>query len=134
MKIDGSCHCGAIVYEAELKPENVGLCHCTDCQKLSASAFRTIGVVEPGAFKLVKGEPKVYIKTGESGNKREQAFCPNCGSGLYATSPGAGPKAHNLRMGTVNQRDQFSPQFQAWCRSAASWLPKISTPNDLEKQ
>ena len=31
MKIDGSCHCGAIVYEADIDPAQVRICHCTDC-------------------------------------------------------------------------------------------------------
>ena len=41
MKIDGGCHCGNITYSAEIDPENVGICHCTDCQTLSGTAFRT---------------------------------------------------------------------------------------------
>ena len=41
MKIDGGYHCGYITYEAEADPEKVGICHCTDCQTLSGSAFRT---------------------------------------------------------------------------------------------
>ena len=40
MKIDGGCHCGYITYTAEIDPETSGLCHCTDCQTLSGSAFR----------------------------------------------------------------------------------------------
>ena len=134
MKIEGSCHCGAIKYEAILDPESVGICHCADCQKLSASAFRTFGVVQAGEFRLLEGNPKIYIKKAESGNTREQAFCGNCGSGLYSTSPGDNPKAHNIRMGTVAQRDQLPPRFQLWCRSAQSWLPKIETPRKLDKQ
>lgn len=134
MKIDGGCHCGAITYEAELNPEMVGICHCTDCQQLSASAFRTIGMVQPGNFKLLTGEPKIYVKTGESGNKREQAFCGNCGSGIYAASPGDEPKVHNVRMGTVAQRQQLVPQFQVWCRSSLSWLSEINTPRKMQCQ
>ena len=42
MKIDGSCHCGRIRYEAEVDPAKVVICHCTDCQTLSGSAFRTV--------------------------------------------------------------------------------------------
>ncbi len=41
MKIDGGCHCGNITYSAEIDPETVGICHCTDCQTLTGSAFRT---------------------------------------------------------------------------------------------
>ena len=134
MKITGSCHCKAIVYEADLDPQSVGICHCKDCQKLSASAFRTLGVVQPGDFKLTKGEPKIYVKTGDNGNQREQAFCGVCGSGIYSASPGNGPKTHDLRMGTVDQADQFKPQFQIWCNSALPWLPGIDTPEKSDQQ
>jgi hypothetical protein len=37
MKIDGRWHCGAITYEAEIDPDMVALCHCTDCQTWSGS-------------------------------------------------------------------------------------------------
>lgn len=34
MEIEGSCHCGAIAYEAFVDPKTAGLCHCTDCQTI----------------------------------------------------------------------------------------------------
>ena len=34
MKVDGRCHCGSSPYEAEIDPEKVAICHCTDCQTL----------------------------------------------------------------------------------------------------
>jgi hypothetical protein len=40
MKIDGGCHCGDITYTVEIDPESAGICHCTDCQTFSGSAFR----------------------------------------------------------------------------------------------
>src|SRR5580658_9544437 len=40
MKIDGYCHCGEITFEAEVDPDALNICHCTDCQRLSGSAFR----------------------------------------------------------------------------------------------
>jgi len=40
MKIDGGCHCGYITYEAEADPQRPFICHCTDCQELSGSAFQ----------------------------------------------------------------------------------------------
>jgi hypothetical protein len=33
MQLTGGCHCGHITYEAEVDPETVRVCHCTDCQK-----------------------------------------------------------------------------------------------------
>jgi hypothetical protein len=67
MKIDGACHCGSITYEAEADPEMTGICHCTDCQTLSGSAFRSVVPSRHGSFKLISGEPKIYVKTAESG-------------------------------------------------------------------
>ena len=84
MKVDGRCHCGHIAYEAEVDPGKVVICHCTDCQTLSGSAFRTVVPTNEGTFKLLSGEPKVYVKTGESGNKRVQTFCPDCGTPIYS--------------------------------------------------
>lgn len=31
MRVTGACQCGAIRYEAEVDPQAVGICHCTDC-------------------------------------------------------------------------------------------------------
>jgi hypothetical protein len=70
---------GSIRYEAEVDPAKVVICHCTDCQTLSGSTFHTVVQMRPGTFQLLSGAPKVYVKTGESGNRREQTFCPNCG-------------------------------------------------------
>ena len=56
MKIEGGCHCGYIAYEAEVDPDKVRICHCTDCQTLSGSAFRTVAFTNPGSFNLRSGE------------------------------------------------------------------------------
>lgn len=123
MKIDGACHCGAIAYEAELDPASVGICHCADCQALSASAFRTIAIVSGKSFRIVKGTPRHYVKTGDSGNRRVQAFCPECGSGLYACGVEDRPAAYNLRAGTIRQRAELLPKFECWTQSRLAWLP-----------
>ena len=106
MKIDGSCHCGGITFEAEADPAMVVICHCTDCQTLSGTAFRTVVPTKKGSFKLLPGAPKVYVKTGESGNKREQTFCPDCGTPIYSGPLGEGASVVSLRVGAIRQRDQ----------------------------
>ncbi|MEO9875410.1 MAG: GFA family protein [Anderseniella sp.] len=125
MKINGECHCGAIAYEAELDLQKVGICHCSDCQALSASAFRTIAMVSGDSFRITRGTPKEYVKSGDSGNRRVQAFCPDCGSGLYATAADGSRDTYNIRLGTVQQRRDLTPQFECWRQSAMSWLPAI---------
>lgn len=134
MKIDGACHCGNIRYEAEIDPAKVVICHCTDCQTLSGSAFRTVVPTEANSFRLLAGKPKVYVKTGESGNKREQTFCGDCGAPIYAGPVGEGAAVLSLRIGTVRQRDQLVPRDQYWFRSSQAWLADLPATSRREKQ
>jgi hypothetical protein len=134
MKIDGACHCGAIAYEAEIDPGDVRLCHCTDCQTLSGSAFRVVVSAIDGSFKLLSGRPKIYVKTAESGAGRAQAFCPDCGTPLYATAAGDGPKIYGLRVGTIRQRADLHPRRQYWCRSALEWAMDLRAIPQIDRQ
>ena len=124
MKIDGGCHCGQIRYEAEVNPEQVSICHCTDCQILTGTPYRVSVPSLAGTFKILTGSPKIYVKTAQSGNKRAQAFCADCGSPLYA-SDAVEPKMFMLRVGTMNQRALLPAKKQIWCRSALTWAEHL---------
>jgi hypothetical protein len=134
MKIDGRCHCGYISYEAEIDPQKVMICHCSDCQTLSGSAFRTVVLTHEDTFKLLSGELKIYVKTGESGTKRPQSFCPECGTPIFSSIMGEGPKVRAIRVGTARQRDQLVPKLQLWCRSSQGWLHDLGQIPKIEKQ
>ena len=108
MKIDGRCHCGYVTYEAEIDPEKVLICHCGDCQTLTGSTFRTVALTYEDAFKLLSGELRTYVKTGESGAKRQQSFCPECGAPIYSSTVGEGPKVHAIGVGTARQRESYT--------------------------
>jgi hypothetical protein len=133
MKIDGGCHCGAIAYEAEIDPASVAICHCTDCQMLSGSAFRVVVRAEREAFRILTGEPKIYVKTGESGRKRAQSFCSNCGTPIYSADA-TNPQTFNIRLGTARQRAQLPPKAQIWCRSALGWAMHLEPVTQIQKQ
>jgi hypothetical protein len=64
-----------------------GVCHCTDCQKLTGTVWRAGISSLPETFKLTSGTPKTYIKTAESRNKRAHGFCPECGTLILSTTP-----------------------------------------------
>jgi hypothetical protein len=134
MKIDGSCHCGHISYEAEIDPDKVVLCHCTDCQTMSGAAFRTVVFSETDGFKLLTGELKIYVKTADSGNQRQQSFCPECGTPIYAAPVEDGPKNYGIRVGSVHQRAELVPKLQVWTRSERHWVADLDGFRKLEKQ
>jgi hypothetical protein len=135
MKVDGSCHCGYISIEAEADPERTTICHCTDCQTGTGSAFRVSVPVAGAAFKM-SGEPAAYLKTtADNGNPRLQTFCPRCGSPIYSTTPGEGTQPmYMLRVGILRQREQFAPKRQNWFRSALPWTRGLPVGQTNEKQ
>jgi hypothetical protein len=134
MKVTGSCHCGKIAYEAEADPTTVRVCRCTDCQKLAGTVFRASIPSLPGTFRLKNGAPKIYVKTAESGNERFHAFCPDCGTPIYASAPEPNPSTCALRVGGIDQRAEFAaPKRQIWCRSALSWSMDITGAERVER-
>ena len=123
MKIDGSCHCGKITLTAEVDPSTLNSCHCTDCQKMSGAPLRAIAVAPANRTKI-KGQPKEYIKIGDSGNKRIQAFCPDCGTQLFATD--MNKTLYNLRTGFLEQKNELKPKTHVFTHSSMTWVNEIT--------
>ena len=133
MKVHGSCHCGNVTYEALVHPARTGICHCIDCQQLTGSAYRVSVPAIEGSLQFASGQPTIYVKVGESGSRRAQAFCPNCGSPLY-TYDADRPGTYGLRVGCIEERSQLVPRKQKWCRSALPWTQNLSGMEQQEKE
>jgi hypothetical protein len=134
MEIDGSCLCGSVSFEARVDPLQVFICHCTDCQTHSGTAFRTIVRAKSGSFELTSGELKVYEKKAESGATRRLAFCPECGTPIYGGPPTGEAGFLSLRIGPIRQRSELHPVAQVWCRSSQSWLDRLGDLPRIETQ
>ena len=134
MQVDGSCHCGHVQYRAEIDPDKVSLCNCTDCQMLTGSAFRVSVPAQKGRFDLLSGQLKTYVKTAESGAKRIHAFCANCGTPVYACANVDDPPSYSLRVGCLSQRAQLPPKRRIWCKSALDWAQDVSGIPGIERQ
>jgi hypothetical protein len=125
MQVHGSCHCGAVRYEATVDPARTAICHCTDCQKLTGSAYRVTVPATDNSLRLVAGEPRVYVKVGDSGARRAQVFCDHCGSPLY-TYDADRPTVFGLRVGCIDERAALVPTKRVWCRSALAWSASLA--------
>ena len=126
MKVNGSCHCGNIEFDAQVDTNTVVVCHCTDCQTLTGSAFRVIVPAKTESFHIRGGSPRIYVKVAESGAKRMQAFCEVCGTPLYSSAEG-NPTHLFVRVGAIRQRTSLRPTVQIWRRSAVKWLKDIDS-------
>jgi len=94
---------------------------------MSGAPLRAIIVTCPGTFTLLSGKPTEYRKTADSGNVRPQGFCPRCGTALYSTSDDDGPKAYNVRVGTLRQRNELVPRRQLFVRSQQAWVHDLNS-------
>jgi hypothetical protein len=124
MRVEGGCHCGRIRYEATVDPALVTVCHCTDCQMLTGTGYRVGAPAPRETFVLLSGQPKIYVKTADSGTKRLHAFCSDCGTPVYSCAI-EDPPSYTLRVGCLRQRAELPPRRQIWCGSAVSWSTSL---------
>ncbi len=125
MHIDGQCHCGRVTYRADIDPERVSICHCTDCQALTGSPYRVTAICSAEQIRITGQAPKIYARTGDNGRTRYQHFCGECGSPLFTSGEG-GPDDWGIRWGSIRQRNRLKPTRQIWCRSLPHHGPMTS--------
>lgn len=126
MQVTGSCLCRAIEYSAKVDPDTTRICHCSDCQRNSGSAFGTVISIHLNDFELLKGQPRFFVKTADSGAQRKLAFCADCGTRIYSASADPSNPSAGLRVGTIDQSHQLKPAYQIWTRSSQTWLDELS--------
>jgi hypothetical protein len=73
------CTCGALEVEARGEPLKISACHCLSCQRRTGSAF-SVAVFYDRDLVALKGTSKTFTRPGDSGQKVEFHFCPNCGT------------------------------------------------------
>ena len=83
----GGCQCGAIRYEIREAPHLVYTCHCTECQRLTGSAFSMALVVAGAAFQLAGTQPRPLQRKADSGPTVTRWVCPDCSTWICS-----GPK------------------------------------------
>jgi hypothetical protein len=118
-EISGGCLCGAVRYSGNAEPMFAGVCHCTDCQKFSGSAFASV-IAVPMAAVAVTGTLKTFTKMGDSGKPMHRQFCPECGSGIMDEAD-LMPGVAMLNVGTLDDPSWVKPVSQIYCDSAQAW-------------
>lgn len=118
--IIGGCLCGKVRYRAKGDPAFVGVCHCTDCQKFTGSAFAVVvGVTKPAV--TIEGKTTTFTKVGDTGKSIRRMFCPECGSSI-ADEADALPDIVMLSSGTLDDASWVKPAMQIYCDSAQPWV------------
>ena len=108
--------CGEVRMRISLAPLMTMACHCTGCQKLSASAFSLSALIPAAGFEVIKGAPVVGALHG----KNPYMYCPHCFNWLYTGLAGPGP-FFNVRPTLFDAPDWATPFIESKIEEKLAW-------------
>ena len=124
LPLTGGCLYGAIRYEIARPPIGVYTCHCTDCQRITSSAF-SIGMVVPADAVGLPGETRTGESIADSGRIKRRLICPSCGiwiGGMPRPDTQAPGMVRVIRAGTLDDTSWVRPTIHFWTRSRQPWV------------
>jgi hypothetical protein len=114
--LSGACYCRAVTYEVADAFEYAYICHCSDCQRTTGSAFKPFAGIAVEHLSLTSGREGI-VKLGDEAN--HNAFCTKCGSLLYSVVRGG--KYVHVTLGTLLEQPTKTPGAHIFVRSKAPW-------------
>lgn len=120
--VEGGCACDRVRYRLTARPAGVYLCHCTDCQTITTSAFVEGAPVRAETLEILQGELKEWERIHTtSGLRPKQYSCAHCGVRIYSVNA-AYPEVRTLRIGTLDDTSWLNPAGSIWMKSAQPWF------------
>ncbi len=113
---EGGCRCGRVRLRISAPPLLTMACHCTGCQRMSASAYSLSAAIPSEGFAVIQGEPVIGGLHGAS----QHYFCPYCMSWMF-TRPEGVDFFVNLRATMLDDLRWFSPFIETWTREKLPW-------------
>lgn len=138
MKLDGSCHCGAVRFSVETtQPVPYLRCYCSICRKTAGAGGFGINLGGNSATLEVEGEEHIRcynpvtreVGTGAIG-ARGRRFCGRCGSPLWNFDP-QWPDLVHPHAGAIDSDLPVPPErTHMMLGSAANWVQPDVRSND----
>ena len=123
----GTCQCAQVHYKIKQAPIITVVCHCADCQKVSAGAFTLTMMLRREDFELVRGELAIFDRPADSGSIARYYFCPSCSNRIYHKNPDK-PEVILLKPGTLDDTSIIKPERHVWTKGAQPW---VELPTDI---
>ncbi|TNE57696.1 MAG: GFA family protein [Alphaproteobacteria bacterium] len=125
--LKGSCRCGRVEIEVTGGPVLTMACHCTGCQKMTASAFSLSTLYRAENFKVTKGETVL----GGRQIDHDHRCCDHCKSWMFTTFDGP-PAFVNVRAMMLDNAATFTPFLESYTCEKLPWA-KTGAPHAYEK-
>lgn len=130
--LTGGCACGAVRYQLTDEPIFQLICHCSDCQKASGSAFAEVLLVAADRLAMKGSEPKFYAVKAESGRTMSRGFCSECGSPLMIRRPET-PQVAFIQAGSLDDPAMFKPAAEVFACRAHPAIGPVQNAARFEK-
>ena len=117
----GQCECGEVQYRVTGTAATFFACHCTECQRQSASAFGLALWLKGADIQLLSGALKEWVRTTPLGKRMACRFCPTCGTRVFHQMLGQSA-IMSIKPGTLNDTKGLEPVAHIWTASKQSWL------------
>ena len=114
--VSGQCRCGQVQFEVSAAPLLTMACHCTGCQKMSASAFSLSSLYLSTAFTITEGEPVIGGLHGAT----RHFFCAYCMTWLF-TRPEGMDELVNVRAPMLDDVKEYTPFVETYTDEKLPW-------------
>jgi hypothetical protein len=114
--LQGECRCGRIRFQITAPPIITMACHCTGCQRMSASAFSLSAAIPSKAFSIMQGEPVIGGMRGAA----HHFFCDYCLSWLFTQVDGFDSFV-NIRVTMLDDPSRFPPYIETYTSEKLPW-------------
>lgn len=120
------CRCGAVAIQITAPPLVTMACHCTGCQRMSASAYSlSLAIPTPG-FAVTAGKP---VRGGtQLPGAPEHYHCPHCKSWLFTKLPGMADFV-NVRATMLDDHAWFRPWIETATAEALPFAGNLGAPH-----
>lgn len=119
--LTGTCACGALRYRLTREPMFTHCCHCTQCQKLTGSAFVLNAIIENDSIDILFGEVIVTKGPTEYDSPHDIYRCNACQTALWSDYGGR-PNYRFVRVGTLDDPGSVKPDVHIFVKSKLDWV------------
>jgi hypothetical protein len=130
---EGGCICGAVRYRLLEDPLDLHVCHCTNCQTISGTAFVMCMPIHVRSIEMLKSDPVVVSFVSPDGLSKRNRRCAECGTCIFGEIA-AMPEVLALQAGTLDDTSWLEPIAHIWTRSAQPWVEIPTNVLRFEKQ
>nr|WP_315379380.1 GFA family protein [uncultured Sphingomonas sp.] len=114
--VEGGCRCGRVRFRVTGDALVTMACHCTGCQRMTASAYSLSGLYPAEGFAVIAGEPVIGGLHGAT----RHFHCDHCKSWLF-TRPEGLDAFVNIRTTMLDAPMSAPPLFETWTEEALPW-------------